>query len=125
MAHSENKKVTPSVYRLYSLCAIYKLEMSELLSWYGVKLAALPADSDVIVHRQSHIINFKGDSGGTIQVPFTLDPGIDVSKTTFLSRMIQRWGQLPLMLLQNQDLRSYRYGLIGTEDWSMHPQIPP
>jgi len=29
------------------------------------------------------------------------------------------------MLLHNQDLRSYRYGLIGTDDWSMHPLIPP
>ena len=30
-----------------------------------------------------------------------------------------------MMLLNNIDLRSYRYGLIGTEDWSMFPVIPP
>jgi hypothetical protein len=28
-------------------------------------------------------------------------------------------------LLNSVDLRNYRYGLIGTEDWSMFPIIPP
>lgn len=121
----ENKGVTPSVYRMYSLCAIYRIELSELLSWYKVNLSALPSDSDIIALRQTHAVGFHPDPAGNIQVPFTLDPGIDVTKTTFLSRMIQKWGQLPLMLLHNQDLRSYRYGLIGTEDWSMYPLIPP
>ena len=121
----ENKGVTPSVYRMYSLCAIYRLELSELLSWYKINLSALPSDSDIIALRQTHAVGFHPDPAGTIQVPFTLDPGIDLTKTTFLSRMIQKWGQLPLMLIHNQDLRSYRYGMIGTEDWSMHPLIPP
>jgi len=62
---------------------------------------------------------------GEVQVPLSLDPGIDITKTMFLSRMIQRWGNLPLMLLKNIDLKSLRYGFIGTEDWSMHPIIPP
>src|SRR5207302_5175555 len=51
--------------------------------------------------------------------------GIDLTKTVFLSRLIQRWGKLPLMLLNSVDLKSYRYGLIGTEDWYMHPIIRP
>ena len=54
-----------------------------------------------------------------------LDPGIDLSKTEFLSRMIQRWGKLPLTLLNRVDLRNYRYGFVGTEDWFMYPIIPP
>ena len=29
------------------------------------------------------------------------------------------------MLLNNMDLRNFRYGLIGTDDWSMFPMIPP
>jgi transcriptional regulator with XRE-family HTH domain len=121
----ENKGVTPSIYRLYSLCAIYRLDFSELLAWYKVDLAALPSDSDVIALRQTHVVGFHRDSGGEIQVPFALDPGIDLTKTTFLSRMIQKWGTLPLMLLHNQELKSYRYGLIGTDDDSMYPMIPP
>jgi transcriptional regulator with XRE-family HTH domain len=124
LADIENKGTMPSVYRLYSLCAIYRLDLSEVLSWYGVSLATLPGDSDAIQNCRTHLIGFHPEVG-EVQVPIALDPGIDLSRTVFLSRLIQKWGKLPLMLLNNLDLRSLRYGFIGTEDWSMNPIIPP
>ena len=124
LADIENKGTMPSAYRLYSLCAIYRLDMSEVLSWYGVSMSTLPADAAVLQHTETHIISFHAEEGG-IQVPISLDPGIDLSRTVFLSRFIQRWGTLPLLLFNNIDLRNFRYGLIGTEDSSMFPIIPP
>src|SRR6266571_1549082 len=44
LADMENKGTMPSVYRLYSLCAIYCLDLSEVLSWYGVSPSTLAAD---------------------------------------------------------------------------------
>ena len=124
LADIENKGTMPSVYRLYSLCAIYRLDMADVLGWYKVSLATLPADADVIQQSRTHLVGFRPEEG-EIQVPLALDPGLDLSTTVFLSRLIQRWGKLPLMLLNNLDLRNHRYGLIGTEDWSMFPLIPP
>ncbi len=124
LADIENKGTMPSAYRLYSLCAIYRLDMSEVLSWYGVSLATLPADAAVVQHTQTHMLNFRAEEG-EVRVPISLDPGLDLSRTVFLSRLIQRWGTLPLVLFNHIDLRNYRYGLIGTEDWSMFPIIPP
>ena len=121
----ENKGTLPSMYRIYSLCAIYRLELADMLGWYGIDLGVLPADSDVIALERTHRVDFRADGLGSVQVPISLDPGIDVSRTLYLSRAIQRWGKLPLLLLQNIDLKQYRYGLVGTEDWSMHPLIPP
>lgn len=124
LADIENKGTMPSVYRLYSLCAIYRLDMAEVLSWYDVSLSTLPADADAIQQTRTHLVAFRAEEG-EIQVPLALDPGLDLSRTVFLSRLIQRWGKLPLMLLNNLDLRDLRYGLIGTEDWFMYPLIPP
>lgn len=124
LADIENKGTMPSIYRLYSLCAIYCLDLPEVLSWYGVSPSMLPTDSTVLEHTSTHPVEFKPEEGD-IQVPVSLDPGIDLSRTVFLSRLIQRWGTLPLMLLNHVDLRHHRYGLIGTEDWSMFPIIPP
>ena len=124
LADIENKGTMPSAHRLYSLCAIYRLDMSEVLGWYGVSMATLPADAAVVRHTQTHTVNFRAEDG-EVQVPISLDPGIDLSRTVFLSRLIQRWGTLPLMLFKNIDLRNFRYGLIGTDDWSMFPIIPP
>jgi transcriptional regulator with XRE-family HTH domain len=124
LADIENKGTLPSFYRLYSLCAIYRLDMADVLSWYGISLSALPGDAAVVEQARTHLVGFQPEEG-EIQVPLSLDPGIDLSRTVFLSRVIQKWGKLPLMLLSNVDLRQHRYGLIGTEDWSMHPIIPP
>jgi transcriptional regulator with XRE-family HTH domain len=40
----ENQGTLPSLYRLYSLCSIYSLSMTEALSWYGIRLADLERD---------------------------------------------------------------------------------
>jgi hypothetical protein len=84
----------------------------------------LPGVAALIEHERTHLIGFRPEEG-EVQVPLALDPGIDLSRTVFLSRLVQRWGTLPLMLLNRMDLRSYRYGLIGTEDHFMDPLIPP
>lgn len=121
----ENKGTLPSLYRLYSLCAIYRLDMAEVLSWYGISLATLPGDAALVQLQKTHEVRFAAPDEGEVQSPLALDPGIDLSKTVFLSRLIQRWGKLPLMLLNQVDLRNHRYGFIGTEDWSMYPLISP
>src|SRR5437899_1319324 len=34
----ENRGLVPTVFKLYSLCAIYRLEVPEVLEWYGIHL---------------------------------------------------------------------------------------
>ncbi len=126
LADIENKGTVPTIYRLYSLCAIYRLDFSEVLDWYGVGLPSLPEDSLAAVNiDRTHPVNFVPDPRGAVQLPFSLDPGVDLRRTTYLSRMIQRWGKLPLMLLNGLDLKNHRYGFIGMEDWSMYPLLQP
>jgi transcriptional regulator with XRE-family HTH domain len=125
LADIENKGTVPSIYRLYSLCAIYRLDLIEVLEWYGIDLSLLPGDAATIEVARTHLIGFHTNGHGEVQLPLTLDPGIDLRKTTYLSRMIQRWGKLPLMLLNGFDLKAHRYAYVGSEDWSMFPLIHP
>jgi len=121
----ENKGTVPSLYRLYSLCAIYRLDPAEVMEWYGVDLTNLPSDAASLVAERTHMIGFQANGPGGIQVPLALDPGVDLRKTTYLSRLIQRWGKLPLALLDGLDLKHHRYAFIGSEDWSMYPIVQP
>jgi len=121
----ENKGTVPTIYRLYSLCAIYRLNLSEALSWYGVDPAGIPADSAATPLAETHVIGFSADGTATAMVPVALDPGLDFRKTTYLSRMIQRWGTIPLTLLNSVDVQNHRYAFIGADDWTMYPLIPP
>jgi len=50
LADIENKGTIPSIYRLYSLCAIYRLDLTEVLGWYGISLDMIPADAQA-AHR--------------------------------------------------------------------------
>jgi transcriptional regulator with XRE-family HTH domain len=125
LADIENKGTVPSIYRLYSLCAIYRLDIVEVLEWYGVDISKMASDSSSADVTRTHMIGFHNFGGGEIQLPLSLDPGVDLRRTTYLSRMIQRWGKLPLMLLNGLDLKAHRYAYVGTEDWSMFPIIQP
>jgi hypothetical protein len=121
----ENKDKLPTIYRLYSLCAIYRLDLLEVLEWYGIELAALPADAASIKLPRSHLIRFDTKGRGEIPLPLSLDAGIDLRRSTFLSRSIRRWGRLPVFLLDALDLTNHRYGFIGSEDWTMYPLLEP
>jgi transcriptional regulator with XRE-family HTH domain len=121
----ENKGTVPTIYRLYSLCAIYRLNLNDVLRWYGVDPAGMSADSSAIQLAQTHMVGLAADGQGDVTLPLALDPGFDIRKTTYLSRMIQRWGRVPLSLLADLDVQSHRYAFIGSEDWTMYPLIPP
>jgi transcriptional regulator with XRE-family HTH domain len=121
----ENKGTVPSIYRLYSLCTIYRLDISEVLEWYGVQLAQQPVDAASVIIEKTHLIGFRAPVNGEVQVPLALDPGLDPRRTSYLSRLIQKWGKLPLTLLDSMDIRNHRYAFIGSEDWSMYPLIQP
>lgn len=125
LADIENRGILPSVFKIYTLAAVYRVELSDVLSWYGIDTAQLVADSQFAEVEQTHPSHFAGTGGGDVMMPLALDPGVDLRQTTYLSRMIQQWGRIPLMLLGNIDIKSNRYAWIGTEDWSMYPILAP
>lgn len=121
----ENEGIVPSIYRLYSLCVIYRLDFQEALEWYGVKISGMPSDAAHIKHETTHMIGFPAEQTGDVTAPLSLNPGVDLRKTTFLSQVVQRWGTLPLATLQGFGPRQHRYAWIGTEDWYMYPILRP
>jgi len=123
LADIENKGTVPSIFRLYTLCAIYRLDFDEVLQWYGVPREQLAGDAMHIRLEATHEIHLAHE--GNVAVPQSLDCYIDLEKTTFLSRIVRRWGKMPLAFLGGLDLRRYRYGFIGLSDWSMYPVLQP
>src|SRR5437763_3510407 len=56
LSEIENKGTIPTMYRLYSLCTIYRLEFYDVLPWYGIDLAAMPPDAARIRIPKTHSI---------------------------------------------------------------------
>ena len=50
---------------------------------------------------------------------------VNLRRTTYLTRMIQRWGKLPLFFLEKLRLKEHHYAFIGTDDFFMYPLLQP
>jgi len=125
LADIENRGTVPSFYRLYSLCAIYRLDFVSTMQWYGVDLTQLVDDAGQISLGQTHTVDFKSLASGTVDFPVEIEEQVDLKQTSYFSRQIYRWGRLPIAMLESLDIRKQRYGFIGTNDWSMYPILAP
>jgi len=120
----ETKGIVPSIYRLYALSIIYRVSLEELLSWYGVDLAQTACDLKVLEPPRTHLV--RATLGAAeIKVPVRIDPGFDLRRTSNIGRMIEKWGEIPFLYLQQLADTSYSYGFIGMEDFTMHPLLLP
>jgi transcriptional regulator with XRE-family HTH domain len=121
----ETKCIVPSIFRLYSMAAIYRRDYRELLSWYGVDLNEIQKDVGGTQPPTSHL-STTTDNLAQMSIPVRLDPAFHLDKTTNFGRMIEKWGVVPLSYLSvfAADTR-YTYGYIGAEDFTMYPILPP
>ena len=120
----ETKGIVPSIFRLYTLAAIYRCEYRELLSLYGIELDGIPSDVSSGHPQKSHPTAALSNVN-LIRFPTKLDPGFSLEKTTDLKPMIEKWGAVPMAYLSLLAEDRYTYGYIGSEDFTMHPIIPP
>src|SRR5688500_13864637 len=61
----------PNVFRLYSLSVIYRVDLVEMLRYYGVDVDAAPTHESLIAVDVTHIVNSFG-SALEVQIPVAL-----------------------------------------------------
>lgn len=120
----EAKAVVPSIYRLYSLAAIYGMDLRELLAWYGIDVNQLAADSVLAQTPNSHLTEAAGFMSA-VNMPVQWNSELDPLRTSNLGPMIEKWGLVPLAYLGRFAHRRYSYGYIGTRDFTMYPLLLP
>ncbi|PYY20696.1 MAG: hypothetical protein DMG62_22460 [Acidobacteria bacterium] len=120
LCHIESKGILPNIYRLQAFALIYRRPLMELLALYGVdpqQSQALPSPP------RTHLASDVGLSG--CDLPTKIDPLFDHKKTSYIRRMIQEWGVLPMRALQTFQDPNYTYGYVGSEDYTLYPIILP
>ena len=120
----ETKGVVPSVFRFYSLAAIYRRPIRELLLIYGIDLSTVTNDWSSSRPANSHISGFEEETADC-NVPIRFDPGFDLRETSDLRRMVQEWGSVPFTFLNSLASQKYTYAFVGTEDYTMYPLLQP
>jgi transcriptional regulator with XRE-family HTH domain len=117
LADFENRGVTPSLYKLYSLAAIYHLDPVQVCDWYEVPFTHHFADGSQVDAPRTHL----AAAPTVVTVPSRFDPGFDPRRTQFLSRMVEAWGELEGTFFNGRS--RFRYGYIGIADNLMEPLL--
>ena len=122
----EKGKFTPGIFKLYSLSAIYHRRFSEVASFFGVQIADLSRDSASIGLPRTHLLDSGEDADiKNVTLPVEFKSGFRFEKTNLLARVVEKWDEVPVGLLQHLDLRKSTYGYIGLEDFTLYPLIRP
>jgi len=96
----ENSDSVPSIFKLYSLSAIYRLKFTELLRLYGLDLQKLGLHQLAAPLPHTHLATLDVyDADRTISFPVRFDRSFDLDNTNLLSRIVELWGEVPIALI--------------------------
>lgn len=116
----------PSIHKLFTLACIYHVSYAQMLVLFGVDLQRIAVYQAQMPVGKTHLIHLEPSAEQrAIELPIRFDPGLSLSKTNLLSRMIEAWGQVPHELLGRLDLRHRLYGFIGLQDYTLYPLLRP
>lgn len=122
----ENSGVIPSIFKLYSLSVIYRINYEDLLLIFGVNLDRIAKAQLAVSIRKTHLLPSKVYyPEQRVSFPARFDPLVPLNETNLLSRMVQIWGEIPIRFIQDLGIRKHLYGYIGLEDYTMYPLLRP
>ena len=118
LADIENGGVTPTLHKLYTLCALYQLDVFQVCQWYQIPLDEHLRDGFSWGAKRTHL----GATPYRLRLPLKFDPAFDPRRTDSLTRMVESWREFEAAIV---DGPKNRYGFVGTEDCWMDPLVRP
>jgi len=115
-----------NIYKLYTLGRIYKLKPDEILSFIGLGLRDVDGGYMSLNLPRTYLVGpVHEEPGQTVLAPLGLRGTSRLEQTDLFSRMFDKWGEIPVGLLRQIDLRNSVLGYIGLEDRTMYPWVRP
>jgi transcriptional regulator with XRE-family HTH domain len=122
----ENETSMPSVFKLFTLCSIYGLDLHAVLSKYGVNANRTHSYETRFLPEATRTI--AAEIHGTldkVMVPVRLDPTFRWENTQLINRVVSMWGEIPAAFLLRASPRRHTYGFVGLTDRTMFPLLRP
>jgi transcriptional regulator with XRE-family HTH domain len=118
LADIENNNVVPTLYKLFSLAAIYHLDPLELSAWYEAPFQQAPHEGASIPPPRTHL------AGPFLPppIPIHTEGSLDADVTSFLAHLPSALGGSPG---HSPSQNRFRYGYIGLSDRRMAPILRP
>src|ERR1700730_19074521 len=122
----ENEPSITSVFKFFSLCSVYGLDLHDVLSKFGVnanrvhsyRSRFLPETTRVT---SAEVYGFEDK----VLVPVRIDPSFRWETTQLVNRVVALWGEIPAAFLANFNPRRHTFGYVGSNDRMMSPLLRP
>lgn len=122
----ETEDSIPSMFKLFSLSTIYRIDFVDLIRRYGLNPDRSYHYRKMLDLDETHPASIAAYSVDTsIQIPVRLDPSFSWNTTHMINELVGRWGTIPAVLLQDMNPRSDMFGYIGLKDYTMFPLLRP
>ena len=106
------------------LSVIYHRDCEEIIGLFGVNFADAAKDQAMFGWPHTHPIGIAG-GGDTDTIPFPVRARneFQAESTQLITRLIQVWGDVPIALIRQLDIRKALYGYLGLNDFSLFPIV--
>jgi transcriptional regulator with XRE-family HTH domain len=122
----ENETSMPSVFKLFTLCSIYGLDLYEVLSKYGLNANRTHSYETRFLRETTRTIAAEmHGSLDKVTVPVRFDPTFRWENTQLINRAVAMWGEIPTAFLMQANMRKHTYGFVGLTDRTMSPLLRP
>jgi transcriptional regulator with XRE-family HTH domain len=122
----ENSESVPSIFKVFSLSAVYRVPFRELMLIFGVNLDNIGKHQLASAPRDTRLAQMEiADTAKTVSFPVRFDPAFNLNRTSLLSRLVEVWGEIPIAFIQHLDIRQHNYGYIGMDDLTLYPLLRP
>jgi transcriptional regulator with XRE-family HTH domain len=122
----EKGKFRPRLFKLDTLGKIYGCGINEILSYFGMSITDSPRDPASVAIPKTHLLSSgPAAEAAKVTLPVEFKSEFQLERTNLLARVVEKWDEVPIGLLQHLDLRKSTYGYIGLEDYTLHPLIRP
>src|SRR5262245_1639754 len=118
----ENESSMPSVFKLFTLCSVYGLDLHDVLSRYGVNTDRTHVYETRFLPETTRTLG--GEIHGSMEkvtLPVRLDPTFRFENTQLINRAVALWGEIPVAFLLHAKPRQHTYGYVGLTDRTMFP----
>jgi transcriptional regulator with XRE-family HTH domain len=121
----ENGSHKLSLFKLYALGAIYHVHWSNIFTLFGCNLSDFEKDQAMFAPSKTQLAPELAGAEETLSVPLKSRTELRLDQTNLLSRLVEIWGDIPVRLLRQLDLKNGVYGFVGMGDNRMFPIIRP
>lgn len=122
----ENGNGVPSIFKFFTLGAVYGRPVRELVGYYNVRIGDVGREHPPFSAPKTHLVESAHlTDSEAISVPLRFQGGSELDNTNLLSKLVAIWGDIPVGLVERLSSRRALYGYVGLKDFTLFPLIRP